>query len=123
MSEEQTFRCPSRILLVEDNPVIAMNTEVLLIDLGAAQVSIAGTVAEALRLVDAEAFDAAILDFRLGDEEDSLPIAERLGTEGIPFIFATGFDEAVELPPDYAPAFLLKKPYSFDDLARAMRSL
>ena len=118
----QLFDFPASVLLVEDNPIIAMNTEALLEELGIDRVLTAGTVADALALVDRERFDLAILDLKLGDEEDSLPIAEQLDARGVPIIFATGFGEDIALPEGHGAARVLKKPYSFDDLERLFRA-
>jgi CheY-like chemotaxis protein len=117
----QPAASPSVVLLVEDNAIIAMNTEALLLDLGAADVRIAGTVAEALALIDAVRFDLGILDLKLGDEEDSLPVAERLAADGVAIVFATGFGEEVGLGAQFDKAPVLKKPYSYDDLERIVR--
>ncbi|MBU0556404.1 MAG: response regulator [Alphaproteobacteria bacterium] len=95
-----------------------MNTEALLQDLGVRDVLVAGNVSEAMRLVDDAVFQLAILDLRLGDSEDSLPIAERLGQKGIRFVFATGFGDAVDLAERQGAVAILKKPYRFEDLRR-----
>ena len=116
------FEFPASVLLVEDNPIIAMNTEVLLEELGIGRVLTAGTVADALALVDRERFDLAILDLKLGEEEDSLPVAKQLDARGVPIIFATGFGEDIDLPERHGTARILKKPYSFDDLQRLFRA-
>jgi CheY-like chemotaxis protein len=114
--------CPAHILLVEDNPVIAMNTEALLEELGAREIVSTPGVADALRLIDDRTFDFAILDLKLGNGEDSLPVAERLAEAGVPYVFATGFNEEDGLPPNHGARAILKKPYSFEDLARAICS-
>jgi len=112
---------PTSVLLVEDNPVIAMNTEALLQDLGIPDIQIATTVAEALALVEAEKFEFAILDLRLGDAEDSLPIAAKLVERGISFAFATGFGESFDLAQSHGAVAVLKKPYRFEDLERIVQ--
>jgi len=112
---------PATVLLVEDNAVIAMNTEILLLDLGVQKVETAASVAGAMALIDAERFDLALLDLRLKEDEDSLPIAQRLRAEGVPFVFATGANEDLTLPEDLQGAPMLKKPYGFDDLAQIVR--
>jgi CheY-like chemotaxis protein len=118
----QTFDLPATVLVVEDNPIIAMNTEALLRELGIPRVQTAGAVAPALELVESERFDLAILDLQLADGEDSLPVAALLGAQGVPIIFATGFGENISLPEGHGAARILKKPYSFDDLERIIRS-
>ena len=109
---------PSLVLLVEDHAVIAMNTEILLQDIGVTEVRIAGSVEAALALIDETAFDFAILDVNLGEGEDCLPIAQRLLADGVPIAFATGFGEDMALPQAYRDAPMLRKPYSFEDLQR-----
>lgn len=113
---------PSSVLLVEDNPIIAMNTEALLEELGIGRIHTAGTVDDALALVNRERFDLAILDLKLGDSEDSLPIAAQLDARGVPIIFATGFGEDIDLPDSQGRARVLKKPYGYDDLERLFRT-
>ncbi len=112
---------PSSVLLVEDNPVIAMNTEALLLDLGVEDVRTAGSVGEALDLIETMAFDFAILDFKLGDDENSLPIAQRLSGTGTPIAFATGLGDDWDLPEGFGTAVTLRKPYGFQDLERVIR--
>jgi len=112
---------PSIVLLVEDHAVIAMNTEILLLDLGVAEVKTAGSVVAALELIEATRFDYAILDLKLEGDEDSLPIAERLVAIGVPIAFATGFGEGTALADAYQGAPMLRKPYSFEDLERLLR--
>jgi CheY-like chemotaxis protein len=112
---------PANVLLVEDNPVIAMNTEALLGDLGIAHVGVAGTVAEAFALLARTTFHFAILDLRLGDQEDSLPIAVRLIEAGVPIVFATGMGEDAGLPARFGQVPILRKPYRFEDLEGVVR--
>lgn len=111
---------PTKVLLVEDNPIIAMNTEAMLEDLGVAQVLSASTVKQAIEHANSGGVDFAILDLRLADGEDSLPVAVHLTELGVPFVFATGFGEAIELGYDLGPTGVLAKPYRFEDLERVM---
>ena len=80
------------ILLVEDNMIIAPDTEEVLLDLGFDRVTIAGNSAEALALIGEDEFSAALLDVSLGDET-SLPVAEELLKRGVPVVFATAGTE------------------------------
>jgi CheY-like chemotaxis protein len=111
---------PEKVLLVEDNPIIAMNTESLLEDLGVAEVVIAANVREALASVDKSDFDFAILDLHLGDGEDSLPVAARLTELGVRFVFATGFGESLDVAEVHGAVATLSKPYRFEDLERIL---
>ncbi|MBB5985009.1 response regulator [Sphingobium lignivorans] len=118
-SEERPV--PSVVLIVEDNAIIAMNTESLLLDLGVADVRSASSVTDALALMDEVDFQFAILDLRLSEDETSLPVAERLLKAGTPFVFATGFGEEADMPAGFSHAPILKKPYGFEDLSRVLR--
>lgn len=112
---------PSLVLLVEDNPMIAMNTEILLLDLGVGEVRTAATVMDALALVDDARFDLAILDVRLAEGEDSLPVAARLSDLAVPLVFATGLSDDLILPAQYKATPMLRKPYGFEELGRVVR--
>lgn len=106
------------VLLVEDNMIIAMDGEDALRDLGA-EVMTAASVGRARDAIATQPVDLAVLDFNLGSET-SLPIAELLVARGIPFIFATGYGDGLELPSQFADVTLLKKPYSSATLAQAL---
>src|SRR5882757_8747716 len=100
-----------RLLVVEDETMIALMLEDMLDDFGCIVVDVAGTLARGLALVANEALslDGAVLDVNLGGEK-VYPIAERLATRGVPFIFCTGYG-STGLPPDFAHVPTLAKPY------------
>lgn len=105
----------TRVLIVEDDTIIAMTAEDMLDEVGCKTAAIAGTVAEALARADDTEFDIALLDLNLKDE-NSLPVAQRLRDDGKRFIFATGYDG---LPPGtgFADAPVISKPYRIEQLA------
>jgi CheY-like chemotaxis protein len=109
-----------RVLLVEDEAIVALMAEDMLSDMGCDVVGVAGTVERGLAIVNAPEFsvDGAILDVNLGGEK-VYPIAEALAVRGVPFIFATGYGVAGILP-QYAQVPALAKPYSRDDLQSAL---
>ena len=109
------------VLLVEDNMIIAMDGEDALRDLGA-DVTTAASVARAREAVEQQPIDLAVLDFNLG-AETSMPVADLLVERGIPFLFATGYGDGLELPDRFAGVTLVKKPYSGATLAQAMTPL
>jgi CheY-like chemotaxis protein len=78
----------SAILVVEDEPFIALDLAATVMDAGGEVVGPAGSVQEALALLDACAVDGAILDVNLSGR-DSCPVAERLIASGVPLIFHT----------------------------------
>jgi light-regulated signal transduction histidine kinase (bacteriophytochrome) len=106
------------VLLVEDNMIIAMDGEDALRDLGA-DVLTAASVGRAREAIALHAVDLAVLDFNLG-HESSLPVADLLAERGIPFLFATGYGDGLELPARFAQVTLVKKPYSGTTLAQAL---
>ncbi len=105
-----------RVLLVEDEAMVAMMVEDMLTDLGCVVVDVAGTVSRGLALAGDEAveLDGAILDVNLGGEK-VYPIAEALATRGVPFIFSTGYSLA-GIASAYAHVPILPKPYEQEDL-------
>jgi CheY-like chemotaxis protein len=106
-----------RILLVEDEFIIAAMAEDMLTRLGATVIGPASTIATALRLAESDRIDAAVLDVNMdGDRID--PVAEALGARSIPVIFATGYGaRALGRPQD---ALVLDKPYTQEKLAAAL---
>ena len=83
-----------RILLVEDEALVAMLLETILEDMGCVTVGPAATVEEGLAVVaDAAPLDAALLDVNVGGQL-VFPIAEALKTRGVPFVFSTGYGAA-----------------------------
>ncbi len=107
------------VLLVEDNMIIALDSEDALHALGAKQVLTASSNARAFALVADGRVDFAILDFNLGSET-SLPVADLLREKDIPFVFATGYGDGLDLPERLADVDLLKKPFSKDTLGAAI---
>lgn len=109
------------VLLVEDNMIIAMDGEDALRDLGA-EVSTVASVGRAQEAIMVQSIDLAVLDFNLG-HETSLPVADLLTQKGIPFLFATGYGDGLELPERFAHIVLVKKPYSGTTLAQALEPM
>ncbi|QPQ56181.1 GAF domain-containing protein [Allosphingosinicella flava] len=107
------------VLLVEDSLIIALDAEDILKRLGAKEVVTAASVGVALALIEEARPDVAMLDINLGDQT-SFPIANRLSEKGIPFLFATGYGEQAQLPPDHKARVVLQKPYTLKNVARAM---
>lgn len=111
---------PSRILLVEDEPMIAFALEDMVLDLGYEVIGPAYRLSDALRLAGEGAIDGAILDVNL-NEESSFPVADLLRDRGVPFLFATGYAEGgVGWS---GPAEVIAKPYGREQLSRALSTL
>lgn len=110
-----------RILVVEDEALVAMLVEDALLDAGFEVIGPARSVAEALALLAAERPAAAVLDLNLAGE-NSLPVADELAARGIAFIVATGYG-AAGLPLSHSHAPVLPKPYDPADLTAALGRL
>jgi DNA-binding response OmpR family regulator len=98
-----------RILVVEDNALLALSLEEMLKEAGAKVVGPAVTLDEAKRFATEEALSAALLDILLEDDE-VWPVARLLAARGIPFIFSTGHIDRSSLPPEWSERPLLTKP-------------
>jgi CheY-like chemotaxis protein len=106
---------PGDVLIVEDDPIIALDFEDTILGFGVKGVRTAPNVAKALAMIADQAPDFALLDVGL-TREKSFAIAERLDELKIPFIFVTGYGTDVRLPAALADKPRLPKPYSSDAL-------
>ena len=107
------------VLLVEDNLIIALDAEDVLLQLGAGRVMPCASVRQALGEIDADPPEIALLDINLGNET-SFPIADRLLERAVPFLFATGYGDAAQLPERYADIPIVQKPYTITSIAEAL---
>ena len=107
-----------RILVLEDEFLIAMDVEQLCRDHGATDIPIARDLAEIGGL---SRFDAAIVDLMLSGTP-TLDFAARLRNAGVPFVFASGYSDVDELNASFPDIQLVTKPYSGDDLIEALAS-
>jgi DNA-binding response OmpR family regulator len=105
------------ILVLEDEPIIAMTLEEMLEDEGA-RPQVHGSIDAALAAVDATQFDAAILDINVHGEK-SYPVGRRLGELGVPFVFASGYGDALNTD-EFAGVPTLTKPYDLEGIVRAL---
>jgi len=110
-------RC--RVLVVEDEAMIAMLVEDMVTDFGSEVIGPAASIKAALDLAREEALDAAILDINV-DGTDTYVVADVLRERGIPFIFASGYGASV-LPSRFQGGRTLPKPFSYPVLAAALR--
>jgi len=107
------------ILIVEDEPLIAMMLEDFLDSLGHKVVATCDSVDDALGWADSGGFDVAIIDVQLKDGKAVWPVADRLAANGTPFIVATG-GHVVPPPAQHADAPVLTKPYTIDSIEPAL---
>ncbi len=110
----------AKILIVDDEPMIAMLVEAWLVDLGHEPLGPAHSVAEARALLDGE-FDGAIVDVTLGPESGRA-VAEALTAKGAPFVYATGSfaEDLADMPPGRA---ILTKPFGLAEFEAAIGAL
>lgn len=112
---------PMRILIVEDEPLVSMQLQSDLEDLGHSCLS-AASVAAACALVKSRSFDVALLDFNLGGETSS-EVADKLAELGIPFALATGYTDDTIMPGRLRERPRLSKPFLAEDLDRVLAQL
>ncbi|OPZ01044.1 hypothetical protein A5906_22795 [Bradyrhizobium sacchari] len=112
---------PADVLIVEDDPIIAIDFEDRLIGFGVTRVRTVGSVTQALEAIAGRAPDFALLDVGL-IRETSFAIAERLVALKIPFVFVTGYGADERIPPEFAGQPRLQKPCSSDALEAALQA-
>jgi DNA-binding response OmpR family regulator len=108
-----------RVLVVEDEFMIALDISQQLADAGFEVLGPAKSVTKALGFVAEEGCDVAVLDVKLGDET-SEPIAQKLQASGKPFIILSGYSTDDQLP-WFNGAIVLRKPPPMTDLVAAVR--
>lgn len=108
-----------RVLLVEDEPLIAMMLEDFLDALDKELAGTADSVAAALPLIENGGIDAAILDVNLRGGEKSFAIADALAERGVPFVFATG-GGGDEIAPEHRDRPRLPKPFTMEGVEKAL---
>ena len=108
-SQRRSPARPRRILIVEDDLVIALMMEEIVREMGCAVSGIAGTLGMARLQFAKRDFDAVLLDVNLGGEYNP-ETADLLLENGVPFAFVTGYDYVVE--PRHEKVPLLQKPFS-----------
>jgi DNA-binding response OmpR family regulator len=112
---------PMRILIVEDEMLVAMNIEDMLTELGHEVVGIAGRLGPALALAREGDFDVAMLDVNLAGDR-SFPVADLLDERSIPYLFATGYGlDGIE--ERYRDRPVLQKPFRAAELLAAIDAL
>ena len=108
----------TRVLIVEDEAIIAMTAEDMLEQLGCVVTGVAATFDQAMAAAEEGAFDLALLDINLNGVA-SLPVAERLREKGTPFVFTTGYGAAGR-GEEHGNVPLVAKPYRIEALAAAI---
>jgi PAS domain S-box-containing protein len=117
---EQTGR--RRILVVEDEPFVALQLQTDLEGEGHEVIGPASSLAQGLQLAQSAGFDAALVDIRLGRDTSAM-IAEQLLARQVPFAFATGYSDSSMLPEHLHAVPRLRKPYALEDVRRMVQHL
>jgi DNA-binding response OmpR family regulator len=116
----QTLR-GKRVLVVEDEPLLSMDMEASLTEVGCEVRGPAGTLQKAKQLIASLDCDAALLDANLAGESVE-ELAAALTQRNIPFAFVTGYGREA-LPQGFREAAVLGKPFSKDQLRSVVQSL
>src|SRR5262245_17717468 len=107
-----------RVLVVEDEAIIAMDLEMMLQDEGCEVVATVGSVKQALEAIGKFELDCAFLDINLGHEQ-VFPAADELARKGVPFALLSGHSKAV-VPPAHLNRPALPKPYLKKDVLKIL---
>lgn len=108
-----------RVLVVEDESLVAMLLETILEDMGCEPVGPAATVEEGLRLAADGPIDAALLDVNVAGRQ-VFPVAEALRERAVPFVFSTGYGEG-GLPDEWRGHATLQKPFTEAAVREALK--
>src|SRR6478735_2476626 len=111
---------PNDVLIVEDDPIIALDFEDTILGFGVKTVRTAGSVAKALDMIADRPPDFALLDVGL-IREKTFAVADRLDLLNVHFVFVTGYGADVRLPAALAGKPRLTKPCSSEALEAALR--
>jgi DNA-binding response OmpR family regulator len=110
---------PERVLVVEDEPLIAFDVADHLRQAGFEVVGPATSVSAALKLLDSQGCDLAVLDVNLG-RETAAPIADVLYSKSLPFVALSGYSSE-QLPEIFQRAPMLTKPVDSKKLVHLLR--
>lgn len=112
----------ARILVVEDEALVALQLQNDLNEQGYHVVGPARSLRHGLILAAQEEIDVALLDVSLG-RETSATIAEQLSSRGVPFAFTTGYSDFAVLPAHLRGAPKVTKPYVVQDIRKVLDGL
>jgi CheY-like chemotaxis protein len=110
-----------RILVVEDEMTVAMLIEDMVNELSYEIAGVAPRLEDAMRLLDSDDFDVALLDVHLGGKT-VYSFAAELDKRGIPYLFATAYGGRA-IPEQFQDRLVLEKPFGPLELGRALMSL
>jgi DNA-binding response OmpR family regulator len=111
-----------RVLIVEDDLLLAMDLETTLVGAGAVVVDVCHTLASAMARADADDFAVAVLDFSLGSDSVT-PLARRLARRDVPFILYTGMQRCEPGLMEWRNYPIVEKPASPHMLVSTIRTV
>jgi DNA-binding NtrC family response regulator len=109
----------TRVLLIEDEYIVASAATEFLAELGYEVVAALGTLRQAMEAIPTIECDAAVLDIVLHND-DSMPIARELKRRDIPFGFASAWGKMMRDDPEFNDAPSISKPYDLDGMRKLM---
>jgi DNA-binding response OmpR family regulator len=121
MSESPSSHATARILLLEDDLLLAMDMEDYLVQGGHQVIGPFGRIGEALEAIPQSDLSGAIIDLNLRGEL-SFPVIELLQAQAVPFIVCSGYAELPELKRRLNGVPLLPKPWSPEALSGLMKA-
>ena len=107
-----------RVLVVEDEVLVAMLIEEMLVDLGCEIAALSTSLDDAVERARTASFDFAVLDVNLNGHQ-SFPVADVIRSRGLPFVFATGYGSKI-LAPAHLDVPVLQKPFGLEELRQAI---
>ena len=122
-SSEMAVKTPqsARILIVEDEPLVAEDLRTVLVDAGFEIAGVAARVGTALSLIETVACDAAIVDANLAGASAS-PVAAVLSARGLPFIALSGYTRE-QLQSEFSGGFFIEKPYRLTEVIDSLSTI
>jgi DNA-binding response OmpR family regulator len=112
---------PARVIIVEDEPLVAENLRDDLVEAGFEVVGVAPRVESALKLIEGTGFDVAIIDANLAGTS-AAPAAAALSARGLPFMVLSGYARE-QLQREFSEAVYIQKPYRIRKLIDDLNSL
>lgn len=113
---------PQRVIIVEDEYLVALDVEAVLQTMGVETIVIATRLAQARQAFEQEGADCVLLDVSLADGK-SYDFARQLRESGTPFGFVSGYGDTTGFPDDLLHAPLLGKPFGENEIADFVRNL
>lgn len=117
---EETRLVARKVLILEDNALVASHLERQLCAAGFLTIGPATTEAHARVLMEAERPDVAILDFNLGGGTTSSTFAHHLSEQRVPFLFLSGHLDRIEQHPSVR---ILRKPHRIGEILQALNDM